>query len=297
MDLIVVFCLQDGPIVLIHPEVIHDIIKVGLEEQRRHNPRPVVQAAGGYAGLEVEAHHNILFRPVAQMVQLLRQIGRPVDTLKRIPQSGRLLQHISDLFHRLHHLAHHQRRENNQVGVVVKDLVEDVAAVMGGQLSMPNHPGYLPDSHWLHTVLAVVDPKPLLKVDGILGDLFLDQEYQLLALQKRPKGQALEVGAEGPPIGIVEIDMVFPTDILALADIVVEILQLILGVDILRQNGVFQVLKEVPADDGIFKVHKIPKPLLRRIIGDVAAVVVKGEKQHGQLFEGHEVPPKQVGVF
>ena len=297
MYLVIVLRLQHRPVAAVHTQAVDNIIEVGLEEQRRGNPRPLVQTAHRHLGLQVQRHHDVLLRPVTHVVQLLHQVALPLDILLRVPQAGGPLHHLAHRLRRLLHLAHHQRRQHDQVRMGVKHLVEEVAAVMGGQLGMPNHPGYLPDSHWLHTVLAVVDPKLLLKVDGILGDLFLDQKYQLLALQKRPKGQALEVGAEGSPIGIVEVDMVFPADVLALADIVVEILQLILGVDILRQNGVFQVLKEVPADDGIFKIHKIPKPLLRRVIGDVAAVVVKGEKQHGQLLEGHEVPPKQVGVF
>ena len=91
--------------------------------------------------------------------------------------------------------------------------------------------------------------------------------------------------------------MVFPGHILAAADIVVQIFQFILGVNILGQNGILQILEEVLADDGIFQVKKIPETVLRHEIWHIAAVVVEGDKPDGQVLKLQEVLPEQIGVL
>ena len=72
--------------------------------------------------------------------------------------------------------------------------------------------------------------EPCLKIDGILGKLVLDQENKLLFLQQFFEGQTLEMGAEGPPIRVVKVDMILPAHPLTLAHRVVQVLQLILDV-------------------------------------------------------------------
>ena len=61
-----------------------------------------------------------------------------------------------------------------EVGVAIKDLVEEVAAVVSGQLGVPDQPGDLPDAHRLDGVLAVVDTETGLKVDRVLPHLSLN---------------------------------------------------------------------------------------------------------------------------
>ena len=50
----------------------------------------------------------------------------------------------------------------------VENLVEEVAAVMGGQLGMPDQPVDLPHPQGLHRVLAVINAEALLEINGIL---------------------------------------------------------------------------------------------------------------------------------
>ena len=119
-----------------------------------------------------------------------------------------------------------------KIGVPIKDLVEEVAAVVGRQLGVPDQAVHLPDAHRAHRVTAVIDMEPSLKIDGILGKLVLDQENKLLFLQQFYEGQTLEMGAEGPPIRVVKVDMILPAHPLTLAHRVVQVLQLILGVHI-----------------------------------------------------------------
>ena len=193
MYLVIVLRLQHRPVAAVHTQAVDNIIEVGLEEQRRGNPRPLVQTAHRHLGLQVQRHHDVLLRPVTHVVQLLHQVALPLDILLRVPQAGGPLHHLAHRLRRLLHLAHHQRRQHDQVRMGVKHLVEEVAAVMGGQLGVPDHPGDLPDSHRLHAVLAVVDPEPRLEVDGVLLYLLSDQEHQLPALQHGTQAQALQV--------------------------------------------------------------------------------------------------------
>ena len=91
---------------------------------------------------------------------------------------------------------------------------------------MPDHPLDLPHADGFHGEGAVVDAEAFLEVDGVLADLVPDQEDDLLLLQQGAQVQALEMGAEGPPVGVVEINVVFPADVFAFAHIVHQILQL-----------------------------------------------------------------------
>ena len=56
----------------------------------------------------------------------------------------------------------------------IEDLVKEVAAVMAGELGVPDQPGDLPDAHRLDGVLAVVDTETGLKVDRVLPHLSLN---------------------------------------------------------------------------------------------------------------------------
>ena len=84
--------------------------------------------------------------------------------------------------------------------MVVKDLVEEIASVMAGELGVPDQPVDLPDADGLDGILAVINAEPGLEIDGILADLIFDQEDQLLLLQQGPEVQDLEIGAEDPPV-------------------------------------------------------------------------------------------------
>ena len=104
------------------------------------------------------------------------------------------------------------------------------------------------------------------------------------------------MGAKDRPVGIVEIQVVLPAYVLASAHVVMQIFQLVLAVNVVRQNGVFQIAKEIPADHGVFEVDIITEPLLVRIKGNIAVAVI-GEKPDGQLVEGEKIPPEKIGVF
>ena len=52
--------------------------------------------------------------------------------------------------------------------MVVKDLVEKVAAVVGRELGVPDQPVYLPEAHGLEGILAVINAEALLEINGIL---------------------------------------------------------------------------------------------------------------------------------
>ena len=162
---------------------------------------------------------------------------------------------------------------------------------------MPNQTVYFPHPHRLQGILAVVNPKPGLEINGVLRNLVFHQEHQLFAFQQRPQIQALQVGAEILPVGIMQIDMVFPANIFTLPNIIMQIFQLILAVNVMGQNWVFQILKKVLADDGIFEVGKLAEPLLLRIERHIAVMVVVRKEAEGQLFKRKEVLPEEIWVF
>ena len=53
----------------------------------------------------------------------------------------------------------------------IKNLVEKITAIVGGELRMPNQAIDLPDADRPDGVLAVINAKTHLKVNGILFDL------------------------------------------------------------------------------------------------------------------------------
>ena len=93
---------------------------------------------------------------------------------------------------------------------------------------MPDHPVHLADADRTDGILAVIQPKAALEVNGVLGNLVLYQKHDFLAHQDGTQVQALERGAERAPVGIVQVDVVLPADVFAGPDIVVQVLQLIL---------------------------------------------------------------------
>lgn len=113
----------------------------------------------------------------------------------------------------------------------VQDLVEKDAAVVAGELGVPDKLVDLPHPHGFHGILAVVDAEARLEVDGVLGDLLTNEKDDLLLLQNLAQVPHLQVGAEGPPVGEVEVDVILPSHPLAFAHVVAQILQLVLGKD------------------------------------------------------------------
>ena len=97
----------------------------------------------------------------------------------------------------------------------VHNLVEKVAAVVVRQLHVPNQPVHFSNPHRPEGIDAVVNPKALFKIYGVLADLILHQEHQLPVCQKFPEVQHLQIGAELRPAGIVQVNMVFPAYMLA----------------------------------------------------------------------------------
>ena len=149
--------------------------------------------------------------------------------------------------------------------------------------------------HGLERTGAVVDAEPLLEVDGVLAELVLNQEDQLFVLEEGADVQNLEVGAELPPAGVGQIDVVLHGHVLAAAHVVPQVLQLILGKDVLCQNGFFQTFEEIPANNCIFRVDIVPKPPFLRAEGD-KPVVVKGIKADGQVREIGKVLAEEIGI-
>ena len=60
--------------------------------------------------------------------------------------------------------------------MTVKDLVEEIAAVVCGKLGMPDDPVDLPDAYGLGGKFTIVDPEALLEVDGIQLLFVLNQK-------------------------------------------------------------------------------------------------------------------------
>ena len=67
--------------------------------------------------------------------------------------------------------------------MTVENLVEEVAAVVAGELGVPDQLVDLPNADGLDRILTVIDPKPGLEIDGLLADLLSDQEDHLLLFQ------------------------------------------------------------------------------------------------------------------
>ena len=119
------------------------------------------------------------------------------------------------------HIVHHERGQADQVGVVVKHLVEKVAAVVGGELGVPDEALDILGGDGLDGILTVVHAVLGLKVDRVAGQLLAKEEDNFFLVQQLADIQHLEMGAEGLPALVVEVDMVLTADVLAGADIVV----------------------------------------------------------------------------
>ena len=85
---------------------------------------------------------------------------------------------------------------------------------------MPDQPFHLPHAHRLYRIYAVVDAVALLKVDGVLGNFISDKKNDLFIYKQWPHIQTLEMGAKHPPVGVMQINVVLPANILASAHIV-----------------------------------------------------------------------------
>ena len=90
--------------------------------------------------------------------------------------------------------------------------------------------------------------------------------------------------------------MIFPADKFTFAHIVDKIFQLILRINVVRQNRFLQRLKERPADNGIFEVNIVSESFFIDIERDKADIV-EGIKADRKLFKGQEVLPEQIGIL
>ena len=86
---------------------------------------------------------------------------------------------------------------------------------------MPDQPGDLPNPNRLYREYAVIYAEALLEVDGVLGDLILDEKYQLFLFEQGPDIEHLQVSAKLSPIGIMQIDVVLPAHPLAFAHVII----------------------------------------------------------------------------
>ena len=75
------------------------------------------------------------------------------------------------LCHCFLYIIKHDGLIGEKVRVPIENLVEEVAAVVGGKLGVPDHSGDLPDTDWPHRILSVVYAEAGVKVNGILFDL------------------------------------------------------------------------------------------------------------------------------
>lgn len=96
-------------------------------------------------------------------------------------------------------MVHHHGGQANQVGVVVENLVKEVAAVVGGELSVPDQAVDILHADGLDGVLAVVDAVLLLEVDGVTGNLVPKQKDNFLLSQQIAHVQHLKMSAENLP--------------------------------------------------------------------------------------------------
>ena len=94
----------------------------------------------------------------------------------------------------------------------------------------------------------------------------------------------------------MQVDMVFTSNTDTVPDVVIQIFQLILRGNAVRQNRPIQILEKILADDGIFKVDIVPEPLFCRVEWHIAPAVV-GVEADGQILERNEVFSEQIGVF
>ena len=199
------------------------------------------EQGGGDAGVGVQpvahlwfgqkiGHQKVFFRGPLDGGQLL------VDA--HVAQSV-FVKAFPSLFDLLRDIVEHHRFIGHQVGVAVKDLVEKVAAVVGSQLGVPDQAVDLLHADGPHRVLAVIDAVFGGKINGVADDLIIDQKDEFFLGQQGDQIQAGQMGAEPAPIGVVEVDVVFPADPFAFSYCIVQIFQLVLRINILCQDGFF----------------------------------------------------------
>ena len=292
---------QQRVVSVVHLQLVDNVGEVGLKEDCRRNAGAPVQRPIDLRLQHIERHKDILVCWILHP----KQLPDDADTFLVIPADklplillGRLrtTEILSAIADDTLHIVHHEGRQRQQIGVPIENLVEEVAAVVGGKLGMPNQTADLPNAERLQRALGIIYSILLLKVDGVSGHLIADQEHHLFLFQKRPQIQTLQMGAKLCPIGVVQIDVVVSGHVLAPAYIVIQILQLILGVDIRGQDRVIQILEEISGDLWQIEIHIIPKSLLRRIEGD-ETFVIKGVKLNRQLLKGQKIPAEEIGVL
>ena len=83
---------------------------------------------------------------------------------------------------------------------------------------------------------------------------------------------------------------------LAFAHVVVEIFQLILGKDVFRQDGLFQILEKVPGHPGQLEIYVLPEAPLPHMERHKAVVVIGVEAQ-GQKFKVKKILAEQIGIL
>ena len=93
--------------------------------------------------------------------------------------------------------------------MAVKNFVEKVTAVMRRKLGVPNQAADLPDGDGLGLVPAVIYAEAGLEVDGVQRQLVSYEEDQLFLLQQGAQVPELQIGAEGSPVAVMQVNMVF----------------------------------------------------------------------------------------
>ena len=286
--LIVAAALEDGSAGALLPfQGTDNVAEVGLEEYGRGNAGIRVQAGGNVAVFEVEEDKQILVGGIFHAVELLHQTVWSVHRLEHLQgvvQILRQFQALAGCGDILFDVAHHNGGHRHQVGMKIHNLIKKVAAVVAGELDVPDQAFDLSNGKGFGGSGGVIYVEPRLKVDRIEVQLILKEKHQLFLLQEGFQVEAGEPGAELGKAGIVEVDVVFPARVFAAADVVPEVLQLILGENILSQDRFFQIFEKIMPDDRLFRVYIVTKPLFLRVIGGVA-VVVEGVKADGQSFK------------
>ena len=114
---------------------------MGLEEHRRGNAGRGIQTGGVFFCPQIQRHHQVLVRGTAHLVQFLHQTGiLPVvqQFLLKIFQVPSDAQGLPEGVLLVFHAAKENGGQEEEIGVVVENLIEEVAAVMGSQLRMPD---------------------------------------------------------------------------------------------------------------------------------------------------------------
>ena len=161
---------------------------------------------------------------------------------------------------------------------------------------MPNQLCDFPDAHMPHRILTVVYAERRLKVNGIAPDFLFHEEDDFFLFEQARKVQRLEPRAENRPVGIVQINMVFACNVLTGAHIVAQIFQLILRVNVIGQNRLFQIFEKVPADNRIPHIDKRVKALFGGNKRHIAAIPVIRQEADGQILKREKVLAEQIRI-